>query len=524
MAEPRNTSSRLRIEVSDDRLHAWVVLEGVEPKTWAALTLDDVLDSLKQARIEISETVRSRAAELTATLARAAEAAAGSAPTTLPARFVIAEGHVPVEAEHGRLEWSPELSQVLAKPDAEADRIDHYAVHGIVTVPAGTVIGRILPPKDGVPGRDVHGKERVPRTPRGTPLQSGVGITLGGAGGDEVVAAAAGRVVVEAGKIRVVDVLEISGDVDFATGSVQACVDVHVRGTVRSKFTVRTPHSLHVDRVIEAADVEVGRDMVVRGGIFGQGRSGRVRVGGNVTAKLLDEVDLEALGNVQFEKEILNSRVRVQGRLQGPRGTIIGGEVYAREGVEARVVGSEGCVTTCLAAGTEVNVSRRLRRQERHIKELQKSADQIRQAVSPLLANKKRLLPAQRDKATELLCKADEIELQIEELRQQNENLLKQAAPKGAPCIQVGEAIYPGVRITLDARETRVQSLLHGPVKIALRKVEDVTEVVAVNQRTGSLTVLPSIEVDLDVPPTEEPAHRGKQDETDQRVVGHQRT
>jgi uncharacterized protein (DUF342 family) len=496
-----------------------VVLEGAEPKVWTALALDDVLGALKQARIEITDAVHSRAEELTATLRRAAETAPGSGSAPLPARFLIAEGHAPVEAEHGRLEWSPELSQVLTRPAAQADRIDHYAVHGIVTVPAGAVIGRILPPKDGAPGRDVHGKQRAPRVPRGMPLQPGTGVTLGGAGGDEVVAAAAGRVVVEAGKIRVVDVLEISGDVDFATGSVQACVDVHVRGTVRSKFSVRTTHSLHVDRAIEAADVEVGQDIVVRGGIFGQERSGRVRAGGNVTARLLGEVDLEVVGDVQFEKEILNSRVRVQGRLQGPRGTIIGGEVYAREGVEARVVGSERCVTTCIAAGTEVNVSRHLRRQERYIKQLQTSADQIRQTVNPLLANKKRLLPAQREKAAELLCKADEIELQIEELRQQNENLLKQPAPKGAPCIQIGEAIYPGVRITLDARETRVQSLLHGPVKIELRKVKDVTEIVAVNPRTGSVTVLPSMEVDLDLPPTDQPARKGKKDETEPRVV-----
>ena len=501
--------------MSEDRLQAWIVREGPAAAGLAALTVDEVLAVAKRERIAITDAVRSRAAELLAAII-----AGAAAPANLPERFLLAEGCRPVDAEDGRLERSPELAQEMAKPDAD-DRIDYYAQRGIVTAPAGATIGRLIPPKDGTDGIDVYGNRRGPRKPKGVPFKLAGGVMLTGPGADAVVATVAGRVLVEAGKVCVVEVLDLPGDVDFSTGSVQTCVDVRVAGTVRSKFSVRTTQSLYVDRVIEAADVEAGRDITVHGGIFGQERTGRVRAGGDVKAKLFNEVDLEALGNVQFEKEILNSRVRIQGRLVGPRGTIIGGETYAREGMEVCVLGSEGCVTTCVASGTEVDTLRRVRRAERQVRELEKSAKLIRQTVKPLLANARRLLPAQRERATELLCKADEIELQIADLRQEAQRRLQEGAPQGAPEILVGEAIYPGVRVTIHTRESRVQSLMRGPVKIALRKVEDVTEVVAVNQRTGSLTVLPSIEVDLDVPPTEEPAHRGKQDETDQRVVGH---
>jgi hypothetical protein len=518
VAESANLPRPLKVLVSEDRLKAWIVPEGGSPGGAAALTVDAILAELKQARIVITDAVRSRAEELV----RLIQASGGTLPPEPAEGFLIAEGCPPTEAEDGKLEWSRELAEVLTKP-AESEQIDYFAQHDIATVLAGAALGRLIPPRDGTAGIDVHGNKHEPRKLKGTPLKLGAGLTLTGAGGDQVVATTAGQVVVRPGTLLLAEVLDIAGDVDFGTGSLQACVDVHVRGTVRSKFSVHTTQSLHVDRIIEAADVEVGRDLVARGGIFGQERTGRVRAGGQVTAKLLNEVDFEAGGDVRFEKEILNSRVRVLGTLIGTHGTIIGGEIYARERIEVGVLGSEGCVTTQVAVGTEVNTLRRVRGLERRIKELQKSADQIRQTINPLLANKKRLLPAQRERATELLSKADEIELQINELRQQSLLMLQEATPRGAPHFLIAEAIHPGVRLTIHAREVRVQTRLHGPLRIELRKIKDVTEIVAVNRRTSSASILPSVEVSLDLPPTSEPAKKGTKHEADARAVDHSR-
>lgn len=525
MAAPAHTSkSPLKVAVSEDRQQAWVELAGLDASSRAALTAEDVLAAAKRARIAITETVSERAAALVDAVTRATQDGAGTGASEVLERFLIAEGQAPIEAEDGRIEWSPELAAAKQQPAEDDEQVNYFATREIVTVPAGAQIGRILPSRDGTDGIDVHGSRRPPRRGTGTRLRPGIGVALAAPDSDVLVATTAGRVTIEGEQVRIVEVLDLRGDVDFESGSIDACVDVHVGGTIRSRFNVRTTGTLSVGRVIEAAEVDVGGDLVVRGGIFGQERTGRVRAGGRVTAKLLNEVDLATRGDLEFLREVLNSRVSVQGRLSGPRGTIIGGEVYAREGIEVRVIGSEGCVTTCVAVGIHVNTLRRVRRIERQIKELVKSAEQIRSIVSPLLANAKRLLPAQRERATELLCKADEIELQIEDLRQQAQQTQQQGAPLGTPCILVAEAVYPGVRITFNARETRVQGLMHGPVKVELRRVNNVTELAAVNQRTGSVTVLPSSEVDLDVPPTDEAAPNAKKEQTDERVVGHHPT
>lgn len=346
----------------------------------------------------------------------------------------------------------------------------------------------------------------------GTALKLGPGVRLAEEGSADLVAEQDGRVVYEHGQVRICEVLEIPGDVDFGSGSIEACVDVAVHGTVRANFYVHTTKSLTVDRVIEAAELDVGGELTVHGGIFRREGMSRMRVGGNVSAQFLNELGLDAGGDVHFIKEILNSQVSAQGHLVGERGTIIGGEIYAREGIDVRVIGSEASVTTVVAVGTALDVLRRVRRMEREVLDLQKSVEKVRSAVQPLLADLKRLLPEQRQRAAELLCKANELESQVDDTQQEAQRILREGAPRGHPFVRAQDALYPGVRIRIGAREVYLRKLMHGPVKVELRKVKQATEVVAVNQRTGSLTVLPSSEANLD-PPSTEDAKAGARDQ-----------
>jgi uncharacterized protein (DUF342 family) len=253
--------------------------------------------------------------------------------------------------------------------------------------------------------------------------------------------------------------------------------------------------------VIEAADVKADADVTVRGGIFGQECAGRIRAGGSVSATLLNEVRIRAGGDVRFSKETLNSLVRSTGKLIGERGTVIGGHVYAREGVEVRTLGSEANVATWVATGMDVVTLRRVRDLERQISDAEKACDKIRNTVAPLVKNLKRLLPQQREQATELICKADELDLQIDAQKEEVRALLADNAPAEKPYIRVSDVIHPGVQLMIDARLSRVHKPIHGPVKIEMRKVDDATEMVAVNERTGSVTILNTCDADLDAIP-----------------------
>lgn len=498
MTDNKNSTERIVVQIADDRMKAWVQLAGVKQPDYKPPDVPEVLSGLKNANLAVAENVKKRVEELV--LQWNTAHGAGQELSTEP--VLVAEGTPAVNATDGSFEWAPELEEAMHTPSEDEDHVDYFSVNAIVTVDAGKPIGRIVAPVDGTPSVNVHGEERPPRKPKGVAIKLGPGVTFANDQGD-VVAEIAGRVVLQNDKLRVDEVLEIPGDVDFSSGSVDACVNVAVRGNVRSNFHVYTTKSLTVERVIEAADVRVDGDVCVRGGIFGDG-AGRVLSGGGVSAQLLNEVRVKAKGDVLFVKEILNSQVYTSGKLVGERGTIIGGEVHAREGVNVRTIGSEASVATIVSTGIDVNTLRRVRQKENQVREARKSADQLREAVQPLIANLKRLLPAQRERATELICKADELDLEVSELEESAKQMHEDCKPTDKPQIEVADRVHPGTHLIVSCREVRVQKEIHGPVKIEERKVNDATEVVAVNQRTGSVTVLHSVDADLDAAPTDD--------------------
>jgi len=63
--------------------------------------------------------------------------------------------------------------------------------------------------------------------------------------------------------------------------------------------------------------------------------------------------------------------------------------------------------------------------------------------------------------------------------------------------VVISKQVVSGVRVGIGGRETVLTKPLAGPVRIEERKVKNVTEFVAVNPLTGSVTVLRSTQVDL---------------------------
>ena len=117
--------------------------------------------------------------------------------------------------------------------------------------------------------------------------------------------------------------------------------------------------------------------------------------------------------------------------------------------------------------------------------------------MEPLLANLKRLTAQQREQATELLNKVKELMLSLDDMRREREELLERARSQGHPAVVISKQVFGKVRVGIGGRETVLTKPLAGPVQIEERKVKNVTEFVAVNPLTGSVTVLGSTQVDL---------------------------
>jgi hypothetical protein len=112
------------------------------------------------------------------------------------------------------------------------------------------------------------------------------------------------------------------------------------------------------------------------------------------------------------------------------------------------------------------------------------------------MSNLKRLTPVQKERATELLFTADNMDAEMSEAETQRSQMIQAARASKPPAVLVSKIIYPGTTVRMGHRHIVFQTELKGPVRIEKRKMEGVTEFVAVSQASGSVTVLKSAGVD----------------------------
>ena len=223
----------------------------------------------------------------------------------------------------------------------EDNRADYTSMTLFSNVEKDSVICRILPPAEGVPGRTVRDQEIPARDGRPASVPKGRNTHVSEEG-DALLASISGQVEFSGRSFQVKPVLEVPGDVDFSTGSINFLGDVNIRGNVLSGFTVRAMGSIRVEGVVESgAAVDAGGDLVVAKGIMGGGTTA-VQAKGSIFAKYVENATVSA-GELLQTDCIMGSTVYCGGEVvvQSGRGSILGGEVWAARRVAANSVGSQ---------------------------------------------------------------------------------------------------------------------------------------------------------------------------------------
>lgn len=475
---PTATKPDITLQVSDDRLKCWLVFRN--PSNLKNLTEIDIYELLKSRKINITEKVREKVRELLDNIT------VGEVPKE---PVLIAEGLAPVKPVDERFEWSEELTR--KEQVAENESVNFYQQTRLTLVESGAILGRILPGKEGKNGIDVYG-EAIKINTKYTPIKLGENVELLEKDGQRyVVATTAGQAFCEYGKIYVRDVLEIKGNVDFETGNIDTGSDVLIRGIVKDLFIVRSKKNISVAKLVESAYLFADGNITIAGGVKGRGKA-RLEAKGDIAAKFIEYTYVEAGGNVLVGNEVIDSVIYCQGRLIAKNGALIGGQYYATQGIITKTVGSATGVKTIIAAGSDPFLISEIFALEQRIEELKNKVAKIRSTVTPLLQQIKRLTPEQRERATELMFTADNMEMEIEDCKKRLEELRGKIPETGSVSIVISSIVYPNTEIRINNRTTFLRQELKGPVKITLRKVDNITEMVHINQLSGSMYTLKS--------------------------------
>ncbi len=270
---------------------------------------------------------------------------------------VVARGAEPEEEvpEHWAVEEALRLPPPALSP--EGGRVDFKEVSPFVLVREAQVLARLVPRRPGAMGATVRGKA-LPYGVR--PVQASQPDANTRVEGETVVACCDGHFVSSPESFQVSPVLELQGDVDYHTGHVEFPGDVVISGQIKDGFRVRAGGSVYCAGTLDASEVQCGMDLLVRRGIIGR-KKATVRAGGKVEARFIENCRVEAGGPVVVEVGILHSAVYTRDRVEmGKKGIIVGGRVYAQNGISATQMGSGMEPRTELYCGIDYQVEQKV--------------------------------------------------------------------------------------------------------------------------------------------------------------------
>ena len=376
--------------------------------------------------------------------------------------YLIAKGKPAFDGTNGNIvDAFPRVLPRVLEVD-EFDRVDYTALNLIRNVKEGEEICRLIKPTEGEPGCTVLGQEIPAKSGKSVPLPKGRNTEIS-EDGTLLLASISGDVEFTGHSFQVKPVLDIPGNVDFSTGSINFLGDVNIRGDVLSGFTVRAMGTVQVAGVVEAGStVEAGGDLIVVKGILGDGTT-VIRSHRSIFSKYIENSTIYVRENLQTDC-IINSYIYSDGEVlvRSGRGTIIGGRIWAAKKISASAVGARSECRTAVALGGLpcTNFEREL--VQRELKVLEMELEKLECQLDS--TSKSSLL----DKTRSKLMVA---ELKLKQLESELADLKIEAEEKNKGRLECGVA-YPGTEISFGDETLRVRqesrqcvaTLLHGEI------------------------------------------------------------
>ena len=224
-----------------------------------------------------------------------------------------------------------------------------------------------MPATKGQPGTSLSGEE----------IQTTDGVELTFSAGENVRTETEGDVIkfysqidgnvhIKGDTIQVNPVFVVQGDVNYDVGNIDVRTDVQIGGSVCSGFSVKAGGTVTVNGMIESgATVNSQGDVLISQGVVGDTK---VVALGNVETKFIQNCAVMAKGDINVGSYIFSGHVRAGGRVivntgGGDRGgSIVGGEVIATGGIEAKLIGSTSTDRTLVGTGANPEDAARMKK------------------------------------------------------------------------------------------------------------------------------------------------------------------
>lgn len=368
--------------------------------------------------------------------------------------IAIAKGKSVREGKSASIEYHFNTNPTAQPKLLEDGTVDFHQLNIFSKVKKGDVLATLTPADFGDEGIDVYGNKVPPHKVKSSALKYGRNISIS-ADGLQIISEVDGDVKLEGDTVFVSDTYTVAADVDASTGDIEYEGNVVVTGNVRTGFSVKAKGDIEVKGVVEGANIIAGGNIVLKQGMQGMNK-GLLQAGNDIVTKFIQNGTAVAEGCINAGS-ILHSNVSSKDKVivKGRKAFIIGGNISAKNIIEATSVGNKMETITNLQVGIDASVIDEMKELD---KKLEKYNDDKIKMVQMLTLFKKHLVAGLKlnNDQTRLLTEAGaKIKTIDEGIKQANERLAEcneLISLRKDGRIIVSKSVYPGVRVTISNR------------------------------------------------------------------------
>ncbi len=367
--------------------------------------------------------------------------------------YEVAHAIMPKDGRDAYIQYNFETdSSKFRAKETEDGKVNFKELNQIQNVVKGQPLAVKMPPEKGKSGKTLTGRYLEARNGKDIKIPLGQNVELD-KDGVTVIAAIAGRVMFEDGRIKVEPVIEYDS-IGIKTGNIEFLGSVIVKGNVDDGYDLKATGNIEIGGTVGKSRIVSERgNIIVARGIFGHDE-GFVKCGKSLWAKFIQSAKVEVEEFCIISDSIMNSEVSAMKRiiLNGKKAQITGGHLFATEEIAAKNIGSPGGGTeTILEVGFDPRLKHRLEELQDKQNALVKELEEVENNVLSLenIKKQRRVLPPDKQKSLdECYARKDQIADETEEITgEMNQIQEKLREMKQIGKVKASGNVYSGVKI-----------------------------------------------------------------------------
>ncbi len=279
--------------------------------------------------------------------------------------FRVAMGQKPQPGKNGEIKYFFDTNRLKPGKIDKDGKMDFKDRGKIPYVKKGTILAEKIPAVKGKDGKNIFSKIVPAKPVSDVKLKYDKGAFFSD-NNTKIIAAIDGQPKLSwAGVVSVLDEFIAKQDVDFETGHIDYQGNIRIHGCVQNGFKVKG-NNIWANE-IDGGIIHAKGNVIVNGIIS----KARIYSRGNIQAKFIQKSTILSMGDINIEKEIVDSKIENSGACIIRKGKILNSRITSKLGVYVKDIGTEMSMPSIITTSIDIFILKETERLENKIYEQQ---------------------------------------------------------------------------------------------------------------------------------------------------------